>query len=148
MPKPDPALLDPARYPFHCQIETRYRDLDSNLHINNGVFASLLEEGRVRFHRASQFGGGSDGTTAMIVSVGIEYLGESHFPEPLDMHVGAERIGNSSYDLCQLVMQGARRYRVCQGDAGLRSAGQAGSNFSRSSRIGRSENESPNCAWP
>ena len=106
MPKPDPALLDPARYPFHCQIETRYRDLDSNLHINNGVFASLLEEGRVRFHRASQFGGGSDGTTAMVVSVGIEYLGESHFPEPLDMHVGAERIGNSSYDLCQLVMQG------------------------------------------
>ena len=53
MAKPDPALLDPARYPFRCSIETRYRDLDSNLHINNGVMASLLEEGRVRFHRAS-----------------------------------------------------------------------------------------------
>lgn len=105
MPKPDPTLLDPARYPFSCMIETRYRDLDSNLHINNGVFASLLEEGRVRFHRASQFGGVSGEWTAMVVSVGIEYLGESHFPQPLGMHVGAARIGRSSYELCQLVMQ-------------------------------------------
>lgn len=107
MAKPDPALLDPARYPFNCLIETRFRDLDSNMHVNNGVFASLLEEGRVRFHRASEFGNIAEDPemTAMVVSVAIEYLGESHFPEPLEMHVGASRIGNSSYELCQLVMQ-------------------------------------------
>jgi acyl-CoA thioester hydrolase len=107
MPKPHPQLLDAARYPFSCKIETRYRDLDSNRHINNGVFASLLEEGRVRFHGVSQFGSllADPELTAMVASVGIEYLGESHFPEPLDMHVGAARIGNSSYELCQLVMQ-------------------------------------------
>ena len=105
MAKPDPALLDPARYPFSCQVETRYRDLDSNLHINNGVLASLLEEGRVRFHRASGFGAVSDDVAVMVVSLAIEYLGESHFPDPLDMHVGASRIGTSSYELCQLVMQ-------------------------------------------
>lgn len=107
MAKPDPALLDPARYPFNCSIETRYRDLDSNLHINNGVMASLLEEGRVRFHRASQFGGVSGDMTAMVVSAGIEYLGESHHPDPLDMYLGAARIGTTSYELCQLVMQGS-----------------------------------------
>ena len=107
MPKPDPALLDPARYPFRCQIETRYRDLDSNLHINNGVFATLLEEGRVHFHRASEFGPVSSDMSAMVASVAIEYLGESHFPEPLDIHIGAARVGNSSYELCQLVMQGS-----------------------------------------
>ena len=107
MARPDPALLDPARYPFSCQIETRYRDLDSNLHINNGVFATLLEEGRVRFHRASKFGSisGDPDLSAMVVSVAIDYIGESHFPAPLDMHIGAARIGNSSYELCQLVMQ-------------------------------------------
>jgi acyl-CoA thioester hydrolase len=110
MPKPDPALLDPARYPFHCEIETRYRDLDSNLHINNGVMASLLEEGRVRFHRASDFGGVSreEGMTGMVVSAAIEYLGQSRFPDPLEMHVGAARIGSTSYELCQLVMQGTQ----------------------------------------
>ena len=110
MHKPDPALLDPARYPFRCEIETRYRDLDSNLHINNGVFASLLEEGRVRFHRASAFGNvaADPELTAMVASVAIEYLGQSHFPEPLEMHVGAARIGRTSYELCQLVMQGGK----------------------------------------
>jgi acyl-CoA thioester hydrolase len=108
MPKPDPALLDPARYPFSCTLETRYRDLDSNMHINNGVMASLLEEARVRFHRASDFGGVSRelGMTGMVVSSGIEYLGQSRFPDPLEMHVAAARVGNSSYELCQLVMQG------------------------------------------
>ena len=107
MPKPDPALLNPARYPFRCQIETRYRDLDSNLHINNGVFASLLEEARVRFHRDSGFGriSADPEMTVMVASVAIEYLGQSHFPGPLEMHVGAARIGNASYELCQLVMQ-------------------------------------------
>jgi acyl-CoA thioester hydrolase len=77
------------------------------MHINNGVFACLLEEGRVKFHHVSKFGSiASDPElTAMVASVGIEYIGESHFPEPLDMHVGAARIGNSSYNLCQLVMQ-------------------------------------------
>lgn len=107
MPKPDPALLNPDRYPFRCAIETRYRDLDSNLHINNGVMASLLEEGRVKFHRASQLGNvASDPElTAMVASVTIDYLGESHWPAPLDMHVAVRRIGNASYELCQLVLQ-------------------------------------------
>jgi len=108
MAKPDPALLDPARYPFRCSIETRYRDLDSNLHLNNGVLASLLEEARVRFHRSADFGGFSaDGeSSAMVVSLAIEFLGQSHFPEPLDMYVSLARIGNTSYELAQLVMQG------------------------------------------
>jgi acyl-CoA thioester hydrolase len=139
MAKPDPSLLDPARYPFICMIETRFRDLDSNMHVNNGVFASLLEEGRVRFHRASEFGNIAEDPemTAMVASVGIEYLGESHFPEPLEMHVGASRIGTSSYELCQLVMQQgsvvafARVTLVCMKDgkpfpipAGLREMAQ------------------------
>lgn len=107
MPKPDPALLQPSRYPFRCTIETRYRDLDSNLHINNGVMASLLEEGRVKFHRASRLGNvaSDSGLTAMVASVTIDYLGESHWPAPLDMHVAVRRFGTSSYELCQLVMQ-------------------------------------------
>ena len=31
--KAAPALLDPARYPFHCSIETRFSDLDLNQHL-------------------------------------------------------------------------------------------------------------------
>lgn len=110
MAKPDPALLNPACYPFHGLIETRYRDVDSNLHLNNGVLASLLEEGRVRFHRASQFGSisGDLSLTAMVASVTIDYLGEGTWPDPIDMHVGIGRIGNTSYELRQLILQQGR----------------------------------------
>lgn len=110
MARPDPALLDPARYPFSCTIETRFRDLDSNLHLNNGVMASLLEEGRVRFHRRADFSNFSADarTSAMVASLALEYLAESHFPEPLEIHVAFARIGNTSYELVQLVMQEGR----------------------------------------
>lgn len=110
MARPDPALLDPARYPFQCMIETRYRDLDSNLHLNNGVLACLLEEGRVRFHRKSQYNqySADERTSAMVASLALEYLGEIQFPEPLEISTAFARIGNTSYDLVQLVMQEGR----------------------------------------
>jgi acyl-CoA thioester hydrolase len=115
MAKPDPALLDPARYPYHGQIETRYRDVDGNQHLNNGVIASLLEEGRVRFHRASQFGGVATDPdlSALVARVAIDYLSEGFWPEPLDMHVGIGRMGNSSYELCQLITQHGKAVTLC-----------------------------------
>jgi len=108
--KPDPALLDSARYPFHCTVETRYRDLDSNLHINNGVMASLLEEGRVRYHRASGFSDlcGELAMSMMVASITIDFLGESLFPDPLEMHVACSQAGRTSTQLAQLVTQGGR----------------------------------------
>src|SRR5258706_11884011 len=108
MPKPDPALPDPARYPFRCEIETRFGDLDTNLHINNVSRTGLLEEGRVRFHRASGYHTSIDGMTSMVASLSIEFLGQSHFPDPLEMYVAAARLGRSSYQLNQLVAQHER----------------------------------------
>lgn len=123
MAKPDPALLDPARYPFHCRIETRFGDLDTNLHLNNVALVGMLEEGRVRFHRTSGYhaAAAAAGMTSMVASIGIEFLGQSFYPEPLDMHVGAASLGRTSYVLQQLVMQGgrvvtfARSVMVCMG---------------------------------
>ncbi len=108
MPKPDPALLDPARYPFGCSIETRFGDIDLNQHINNVALVGLLEEGRVRFHRASGYHKALNGRSSMVASIAVEFLGQSYFPAPLDMHVAPTRIGKSSYSLNQLVTQEGR----------------------------------------
>jgi acyl-CoA thioester hydrolase len=85
----------------------------------------LLEEARVRFHRSAGFNNPSADPegTVMVASVAIEYLGQSHFPDPLDFHVGFARVGSSSYDLAQLVTQGgavvifarSTLVSVCQG---------------------------------
>jgi acyl-CoA thioester hydrolase len=124
MPRPDPALLDPARYPFHCEIETRFGDIDVNQHINNVALVGLLEEGRVRFHRISGYHSAIAGVTSMVASIAVEFLGQSYFPDPLAMHVAPSLIGRSSHTLDQLVTQNgrvvayARAVLVCTGEGG------------------------------
>jgi len=109
MPKPDPALLEPARYPFACEIATRFADLDLNKHLNNVALGEICEEARVRFHSASGFlaaiADAGGGTGAMVASFAIEYIGQGYHPEPVSAHVGATRIGNSSFSLAILIRQ-------------------------------------------
>lgn len=124
MPKPDPALLDPARYPFHCSIETRFGDLDVNQHINNVSLVGLLEEGRVRYHRATDTNRAMVGAVPMVVSLNVEFLGQSFFPDPIEIRVAASHLGRTSYTLSQLVSQGdrtiahAQAVMVCMNERG------------------------------
>ncbi len=108
MAKPDPALLDPARYPFVTEADVRFGDIDVNRHVNNVSLAGFVEEGRVRFHRASGFFDDIAGRGAMVASLAIEFLGEAYFPGSIVVHVGATRLGTSSYDLALLLLQGGR----------------------------------------
>jgi acyl-CoA thioester hydrolase len=108
MPKPDPALLDPARYPFTCRIDPRFGDLDVNMHINNVAMASMMEDAHVRFHHASNYDAGANALRSMVVSLTIEYLDQGSYPEPVDIHVAAEHIGRTSHVLVKLAMQAGR----------------------------------------
>jgi acyl-CoA thioester hydrolase len=116
MAKPDPSLLDPARYSYSCVVETRYRDLDTNRHINNGAMASLFEEARLRFHRHTGFqkAGAVAMGGLMVASLGVEFLGQSHYPDPLEVHIGFSRMGNSSYDLAQVAHQNGVPVAFCR----------------------------------
>jgi acyl-CoA thioester hydrolase len=117
MAKPDPALLDPERYPFAYEMATRFGDLDLNQHINNVALAQICEEGRVRFHKASGYHAalGESGVGAMVASFAIEFLGQGYHPAPLTIHVAAERMGNTSYSLIQLLRQEARTVAFARG---------------------------------
>jgi acyl-CoA thioester hydrolase len=108
MAKPDPALLDPARYPFHCTMETRFGDLDINMHLNNVALVGIMEDGRVRFHRGSGFNVAREGMAAMVASFAIEYLGQAWYPQVLDMYAAMARVGRTSFVLYQLLMQEER----------------------------------------
>ena len=105
MAKPAPELLDPERYPFHCQLETRFSDLDANMHINNVAFSALLQEGRVKFHHASDYTAHSSVMSTMVVSLAIEYLGQGYFPDILGSHAAISRMGRTSFELNQLITQ-------------------------------------------
>ena len=110
MAKPDPALLDPARYPYSCEIPTRFGDLDVNQHVNNASMVGLYEDARVRYHSASGYHAamGAAGITSMVASCTLEYLGQAYYPEPIEFHGSAAELGRTSYQLLQLARQGDR----------------------------------------
>jgi acyl-CoA thioester hydrolase len=122
MARPDPALLDPARYPFTCEIATRFADLDTNMHLNNVALAGIIEDARVRFHAASGYHAAMAGWSAMVVNLTIDYVGQGFYPAPVVVHIGATDVGRTSYGLAQFVCQGdaavaiARSTMVCVKD--------------------------------
>ena len=122
MAKPEAALLDPARYPFVTETDVRFGDMDVNRHVNNVSLANFVEEGRVRFHRASGFHSAISGLGAMAASVAMEFVGQAFYPGTIIVHCGASRIGRTSYELELLLRQNeqpvvfARSVMVCMKD--------------------------------
>lgn len=108
MPKPDPSFLRADRYPFTTQVDVRFGDIDVNKHVNNVSLAGFVEEGRVRFHRASGFHDAAARTGSMVVSVATEFVGQAYYPGTLTIHAGALSLGRSSYELDLLIEQDGR----------------------------------------
>ena len=105
MARPDAALMTPARYPFSCTLEPRFGDLDVNQHINNVAMAGLVEEARVRFHRATGLMEALDGLTVMVAALNIAFVGQTCYPDPLEARVALADTGRTSYRLAILVLQ-------------------------------------------
>ena len=108
MPRPDPALLDLARYPFTHMVTTRFADVDPNQHLNNVALAAMMEDARVRFNQAIGLNVKMGERRAMVASVGMEYLTQGHFPQPVDAHCGIEQVGRTSWSIAQLLTQQER----------------------------------------
>lgn len=105
MAKPDPALLNPARYPFRHEISTRFADMDPNNHLNNVALAAMFEDGRVRFNQSSGFREAMVGRRAMVANTEIAYLAEGHFPHPIVATCAIEALGRSSWTVVQVLVQ-------------------------------------------
>lgn len=105
MARPDPALLDAARYPFTHTVTTRFADVDPNQHLNNVALAAMMEDARVRFNMAVGLKVKIGERRAMVASVGMEYLAQGHFPDPVAAHCGIEQVGRTSWSIAQLLVQ-------------------------------------------
>lgn len=105
MAKPDPALLNAARYPFSHEINTRFADLDPNAHVNNVAMAAFLEDGRVRFNGAVGIGRTMPELRFMVVNVQIDYLAQAHYPGTITCHGAAAAVGRTSFTVQQLLTQ-------------------------------------------
>jgi acyl-CoA thioester hydrolase len=90
-------------FPHRAADIIRLGDLDHQGHVNNAVFATYLETGRVNFMR-DVFGGLRFGDNSFVVArLEINFLKELHWPGAVEACTGVERIGGSSVTYAQAV---------------------------------------------
>jgi acyl-CoA thioester hydrolase len=94
-------LPRPDDFPFRVTETIRFRDLDRNGHVNNAVFATYFETGRVFFIRSvygeRQFADGG----FVVARLELNYLKEILWPGQVEICTGVERIGTSSVTYAQ-----------------------------------------------
>jgi acyl-CoA thioester hydrolase len=101
--KPTPRLAD---YPHRVQDIIRYGDLDPQGHVNNAVFATYFESGRVALFRTPDLGIGVANATFMLVRQEIDFLSELHWPGNVEIGTALAEFGRSSFTVVQTIFNG------------------------------------------
>ncbi len=91
----------PEDFP-HRTVETiRFGDLDRQSHVNNAVFATFFESGRVIILYGEEYGLTVPGTSFVLAHLSIDFLGEMHWPGEVEIGTAVAAVGNSSLRLDQ-----------------------------------------------
>lgn len=102
-PKPPPQLAD---YPFHSRDKVRYADTDRQGHVNNAVFATFLETGRVEILYDPEEPLADDGASFVIARLALDFRAEVHWPGEVRAGTRIGRVGRSSITVEQGLFQG------------------------------------------
>lgn len=90
------ALRKPADFPHRTTEVIRFGDLDSNNHVNNAVFSTFFEAGRVTLFRDPTRGLMPDGLIWTLARITIDYLDEMHWPGTVEVGIGLASLGRTS----------------------------------------------------
>jgi len=101
--KPAPVL---ERYPHRATDIIRFGDLDAQGHVNNAVFATWFETGRVAMFRDGDLGIGVADATYVLVRQEIDFLRELRWPGNVVVGTALSEFGRSSFTVVQAVFAG------------------------------------------
>ena len=97
-----------ADFPLQTFDTIRYADTDRQGHVNNAVFATFLETGRVAFLYDSENPLLEPNAAFVIAGLQLSFLAELHWPGRIDIGTGVAKIGTSSITLVQGLFQQAQ----------------------------------------
>ena len=92
-----------AQFPGRTHDIIRFGDLDPQGHVNNTVFATFFETGRVAFLREPGNALSPPGTTSVLARLDINFLMELHGPGSVEIGTGIAAIGRSSFTFLQAI---------------------------------------------
>jgi len=93
MAMPIPSL---ASFTMRTHEKLRYADTDRQGHVNNAVFSTMLETGRVELLYSLDKPLHSEGCTFVLASLHLDFLGEITWPGQVDIGSRVASVGKSS----------------------------------------------------
>ena len=90
-------------FPYRLTDNVRFADLDPNQHVNNAVYATYFETGRVMLVKDRSFGLTPPGLGWMLVRLDIHFRAELHWPSTIEMGLGVAKFGRTSLTFDQVV---------------------------------------------
>ena len=103
--RPDaaPRLED---FPYRLSDNVRFADLDPNQHVNNAVYATYFETGRVTLMKDRSYGLMPEGVTWIMVRLDMHFRAELRWPGTIEMGLGLVKFGRTSVTFDQVVFSG------------------------------------------
>nr|WP_299484143.1 thioesterase family protein [uncultured Roseibium sp.] len=90
-------------FPLRTTDKLRYADTDRQGHINNAVFNTFLETGRVELLYGDELM--QEGLAFVIARLELDFLAEINWPGTVEIGTAVKEIGRSSFKLFQRVFQ-------------------------------------------
>jgi acyl-CoA thioester hydrolase len=107
-----PARLDSTPrledFPYRLSDNVRFADLDPNGHVNNAVYATYFETGRVTLVKDRSNGLMPPGLGWIMVRIDIHFRAELHWPGKIELGLGVVKFGRTSVTFEQVVFSEAR----------------------------------------
>jgi len=90
-------------FPYRLTDNVRFADLDPNQHVNNAVYASYFETGRVTLMKDRSYGLMPEGLAWIMVRLDIHFRAELRWPGVIEMGLGVTKFGRTSVTFDQVV---------------------------------------------
>jgi len=103
--KPRRAMPALADFPHRVNDVVRYGDLDPQGHVNNAMFSTYFESGRVAMFRARDLGIGGPSAVFALVRQEIDFLRELHWQDRIVIGSAVVALGRTSFTLTQAIFK-------------------------------------------
>jgi acyl-CoA thioester hydrolase len=96
----------PEDFPHRTVVTIRFSDLDRQNHVNNAVFATFFESGRVILLYDEAYGLVAPGASFVLARLSIDFLSEMRWPGEVEIGTAIAAVGNSSLRFSQALFAG------------------------------------------
>lgn len=90
-------------YPYRLSDNVRFGDLDPNQHVNNAVYATYFETGRVTLMKDPRYGLTPPGLAWIMVRLDMHFRAELRWPGRIELGLAVARFGRTSVTFDQVV---------------------------------------------